>query len=100
METSVGAQIPPINDHISRCARHECHNVIRSVDVLFPATSCSHFRTLLAIRQMLIQKNKKLDSDERAALEGNQARVAEAAHLEGMTLEQAIERRKSYRYLY
>jgi hypothetical protein len=50
---------------------------------------------------MLIQKNKKLDADEKTALEGaNRVRVAEAARLEGMTFEQAMERRKAYRYLY
>jgi len=50
---------------------------------------------------MLIRKNNKLDADEKAALEGaNQARVEEAAHLEGMTFGQAMDRRKGYRYLY
>lgn len=53
------------------------------------------------IRQLLIRKNKKLDEDEKAALEGpTRARVEEAARLEGLTLEQAMERRKGYRYLY
>ncbi|KAF8228548.1 MFS general substrate transporter [Tricholoma matsutake] len=61
------------------------------------------FSTVLSfiIRQMLINKNKKLEADEKAALEGaNQVRVTEAARLEGMTFEQALERRKGYRYLY
>lgn len=50
---------------------------------------------------MLIHKNKKLDADEKVALEeANQARVAEGARLEGITFEQALERRKGYRYLY
>ncbi|KAF8228527.1 MFS general substrate transporter [Tricholoma matsutake] len=61
------------------------------------------FSTVLSliIRQMLINRNKKLDADEKAALEGaNQVMIAEAARLEGMTFEQALERRKGYRYLY
>jgi hypothetical protein len=50
---------------------------------------------------MLIRKNKTLDADEKIALEGaNLSGVAEAARLEGMTFDQAIERRKGYRYLY
>jgi len=59
--------------------------------------------TLLTIvlRHMLIQRNNKLDADELAALqEADRTRVEEAARLEGLTFEQAMERRKGYRYLY
>jgi hypothetical protein len=50
---------------------------------------------------MLIQRNQKLEADERAALVGaTRARVEEAARLEGVTFEQAVEKRKGYRYLY
>lgn len=59
--------------------------------------------TLLAwiIRQMLIRKNKQLDADENAALQdADRTRVEQAARLEGLTFEQAMERRKGYRYLY
>lgn len=50
---------------------------------------------------MLINKNKKLDADETAVMRGaNRARVEEAARLEGLTFEQAMERRKGFRYLY
>jgi len=61
------------------------------------------FSTLLSlvIRQILIRKNKKLDADEKLAIEGaNRTRVEDAAKLEGITFEQAMERRKRYRYLY
>ncbi|KAF5348567.1 hypothetical protein D9756_009620 [Leucocoprinus leucothites] len=55
----------------------------------------------LVIRQMLVKKNKKLDRDERAAMDdANRERVAEAARLEGLTFDQAMERRKGFRYLY
>lgn len=53
------------------------------------------------VRQILIHRNKKLDADEKLALEGaNRARVGEATRLEGMTFEQATEKRKGFRYLY
>ncbi|KAG7087935.1 hypothetical protein E1B28_011980 [Marasmius oreades] len=55
----------------------------------------------LVIRQMIIRDNRKLDEDERAAIQGaDRTRVEEAAKLEGITFEQAMERRKGYRYLY
>jgi hypothetical protein len=63
--------------------------------------ACSRFPSFAVIRQMLIRKNKQLEADEKAVPEeANRARVAEAARLEGMTFEQAMERRKGYRYLY
>ena len=56
---------------------------------------------MTVIRQMLIRKNEILDRDERAAMDSvNRERVEEAARLEGLTLEQALERRKGFRYLY
>ncbi|KAF9465317.1 MFS general substrate transporter [Collybia nuda] len=61
------------------------------------------FSTFLSyiIRHMLIRKNKRLDEDEKAAMEGaDRTRVEEAARLEGITFEQAMERRKGYRFLY
>ena len=56
---------------------------------------------MAVIRQILVRENQKLDADEKAAMEGaNRARVEEAAKLEGITFEKAMERRKGYRYLY
>ncbi|KAJ6508262.1 MFS general substrate transporter [Mycena sanguinolenta] len=56
---------------------------------------------VLRIRQHLIRQNKQLDEDERVAMQGaNEIRVKEAAILEGITFEQAMERRKGFRYLY
>ncbi|KAF9065161.1 major facilitator superfamily domain-containing protein [Rhodocollybia butyracea] len=53
------------------------------------------------LRQWVIRDNKKLDEDEKAALSGmNRTRVEEAAQLEGITFEQAMHRRKGFRYLY
>lgn len=53
------------------------------------------------IRQILVRRNKELDADENLVLEGaNRTRVEDAAKLEGITFEQAMEKRKGHRYLY
>jgi len=59
------------------------------------------FSSVLAfvIRHMLVRRNGKLDADEQR-VRANQIRVKEAAVLEGITFEQAMERRKGFRYLY
>ncbi|KAL0961171.1 hypothetical protein HGRIS_006143 [Hohenbuehelia grisea] len=55
----------------------------------------------LVIRQMLLRENRRLDADEKRVMEGaDRHRVEEAARLEGITFEQAMERRKGFRYLY
>ncbi|KAJ7105077.1 major facilitator superfamily domain-containing protein [Mycena crocata] len=55
----------------------------------------------LGIRQHLVRRNKQLDEDERVAMQGaNEVRVREAAILEGISFEHAMERRKGFRYLY
>ncbi|KAJ6504752.1 MFS general substrate transporter [Mycena vitilis] len=53
------------------------------------------------IRQHLVRKNRQLGEDERVAMQGaDEVRVREAAILEGVSFEQAMERRKGFRYLY
>jgi len=53
------------------------------------------------IRQILIRENRALDAQELLLLEGsNRERVAEFARLEGITFEEALVRKKGYRYLY
>jgi hypothetical protein len=55
----------------------------------------------LAVRQLLIRKNKQLDANDSVVLTAmNSARVKDAAVLEGITYEEAAERRKRIRYLY
>ena len=55
----------------------------------------------LVMRCILRRTNKKLDEDKLGALkEAQQQRVEDAARLEGITLEEAMERKKGYRYLY
>jgi len=53
------------------------------------------------IRQHLVRRNMRLDEDDRISMQGaNEIRVKEAALLEGITFDQAMERRKGFRYLY
>ncbi|KAL0574876.1 hypothetical protein V5O48_007088 [Marasmius crinis-equi] len=55
----------------------------------------------LVIRQMVIRENRRLDEDEKAAMDGaNRVRVEEAARLEGITFDEAMRRRRGFRYLY
>ncbi|KAK0469810.1 MFS general substrate transporter [Desarmillaria tabescens] len=52
----------------------------------------------LCIRQSLIRENERLAANENANIDS--ARVEEAARLEGITYEQALKKRKGFRYLY
>lgn len=57
--------------------------------------------SVVVLRQWVIRDNKKLDEDEKRGLnDANRARVEEAARLEGITFDQAMQRRKGFRYLY
>jgi len=72
----------------------------QSMGISFSALA---FSTVLSIvlRQLVIRDNKKLDEDEKMALEeDNRTRVEEAARLEGISFDQAMQRRKGFRYLY
>ena len=53
------------------------------------------------LRWMLIQENKQLERDELENLKGaRRERIEEAARLEGLTFEEALERKRGFRYLY
>ncbi|KAI0821354.1 MFS general substrate transporter [Irpex lacteus] len=52
------------------------------------------------IRQMLIIENKRLDREERHMTLAKRRRIEEAARLEGLTFEEALEKNKGFRYLY
>lgn len=53
------------------------------------------------VRCMLIKENKKLEKAELDFLKGaGRQRIEDAAKLEGLTFEQALERKKGFRYLY
>ncbi|KAG2366720.1 hypothetical protein BDR07DRAFT_1479939 [Suillus spraguei] len=55
----------------------------------------------LLMRYILIRENKHMDMVEKELLEGpGRERIEEAARLEGITFEEAVKRRKGFRYLY
>ena len=50
---------------------------------------------------MLVQQNRQLERDELEDLKGaRRERIEEAARLEGLTFEQAVQQRRGFRYLY
>ncbi|KAG9312026.1 major facilitator superfamily domain-containing protein [Chiua virens] len=53
------------------------------------------------MRQMLIRENKRMEREEQDLLQGpERERIEEAAKLEGISFEEAVRRRKGFRYLY
>ncbi|KAG6907798.1 hypothetical protein DXG01_007337 [Tephrocybe rancida] len=55
----------------------------------------------VGIRQMLIRKNKRLAAEEDTVLEAaERTRIEEAAMLQGISFDQALKKRKGFRYLY
>lgn len=49
---------------------------------------------------MLVRANKELDREQMSNLKGSgRLRIEEAARLEGITFEEALERKKGFRYL-
>ncbi|KAJ7471058.1 MFS general substrate transporter [Mycena latifolia] len=55
----------------------------------------------LVIRQLLVRMNRQLDANAAGVLSGtNEERVKKAAHFEGITYRQALEKRRGFRYLY
>ncbi|KAG1740814.1 major facilitator superfamily domain-containing protein [Suillus paluster] len=55
----------------------------------------------LLMRWILIKENKQMDMEEKKLMEGpGRERIEEAARLEGISFEEAMKRRKGFRYLY
>ncbi|EGO00927.1 hypothetical protein SERLA73DRAFT_167140 [Serpula lacrymans var. lacrymans S7.3] len=53
------------------------------------------------IRCILVRENKKLEAEELKLMQGaHRERIEEAARLEGITFDEAMRRRKGFRYLY
>ncbi|PCH36649.1 MFS general substrate transporter [Wolfiporia cocos MD-104 SS10] len=70
---------------------------------MFIGIAALSFSTVLAfvIRCMLVYENKRLACDELEDLKGaRRERIEEAARLEGLTFEEALERKRGFRYLY
>lgn len=64
-------------------------------------TSDLFISELSVIRVMLVKDNKRLDEDELGGLKGaNKERIEEFARLEGISIEEATERKRGFRYLY
>jgi len=58
------------------------------------------FFLAMILRYMLKSENKKMDRDELAFVEGpGRERIEQAAKLEGISFEEAVRRRKGFRYL-
>lgn len=56
---------------------------------------------ILVIRYLLVKENRDLARKELADLsDAQRRRIEEAAKLEGITFEQAMENKKGFRYLY
>jgi len=70
---------------------------------MYIGIACLSFSTVLAfvIRCLLIRENHQLERNELEDLKGaRRERIEEAARLEGLTFEQALERKRGFRYLY
>lgn len=53
------------------------------------------------IRCILVRQNRQLEQEELANLKGaKRERIEDAARLEGITFEEALRRKKGFRYLY
>ncbi len=53
------------------------------------------------IRCILVRQNSQLEQEELANLKGaKRERIEDAARLEGITFEEALRRKKGFRYLY
>lgn len=80
--------------------KHSC------LDLLFSSVFCVVVQTFtccafLVMRQMLIRENKRMEREERQLMEGpERERTEEAARLEGISFEEAVQRRRGFRYLY
>ena len=58
---------------------------------------------LPGMRVLLVRENKRLDQSELGSLKGatsNRQRIEEYAHLQGLTMDEALERKRGFRYLY
>ncbi|KAL5483142.1 hypothetical protein ACEPAI_8371 [Sanghuangporus weigelae] len=72
----------------------------QSMAIGIAACSFSSFMAFI-MRCILKNENKKLDEDELGGMKGaNRERIEDAARLEGITLEEAMEKKKGFRYLY
>lgn len=91
----MGSEISPIYGCLALCP---CSELAAIAGYFGAFHNVPKLMALLGIRQHLLRKNRKLDAD--AMQDANENRVKEAAILEGISFEQALERRKGFRYLH
>lgn len=61
----------------------------------------THHSVVVAVRTILIRENQLLDRDEMGTLQrAKQERVEQAARLEGISVEEAMKKRRGFRNLY
>lgn len=101
VEGRVGPQLSPLNDHRSGVSCVQFRPRARCVFRLLVRSESRGIDMCVAIRYMLVSQNKKLDkSGVEDLTDAERDRIEEAARLEGLTLEEALERKKGFRYLY
>ena len=104
MASQLGSGVPSVDDHralqfrsLERLGfRYVGANPHPSVFRLGP----TYAHACLVIRQMLIHENKRMDREEQELTGDQRERVEEAARLEGISFEEAVRRRRGFRYLY
>ena len=97
----MGTRLPPIHVYWHSLSRSCLRFGIRSV--IFTSLTIVLFIEYLAfivIRCMLVKQNQQFEKDELENMTGaRRERIEEAARLEGLTFEEALERKKGFRYL-
>ena len=64
-------------------------------------SSWQYVLIMTVIRTMLVRENRRIDQDERLTLsETKRERIELAAKLEGITIEEAMEKQRGFRYLF
>jgi hypothetical protein len=103
VEIGMVTRVSPFNDRFSVRFGHGYARCFRW-DVLLSRASkplLTQCETIV-LRQILKKANEKMETDEQEMFEREsmKARVEEAARLEGISFEQAMENRKGFRFLY
>ena len=49
---------------------------------------------------MLVRENRRLDHDDSSLNEAKRGRIEQAAKLEGITIAEAVEKQRGFRYLF
>ena len=59
-----------------------------------------HWDLKKVIRTMLVRENRRMDSDRLSLSEAKRGRIEQAAKLEGITIAEAVEKQRGFRYLF